>query len=68
MKAVLTLLTNYTLAQLLTEHHKSCVHASTEGGVEIETVAEETPELIHKAEIDPLVGPQAYQARELGLN
>ena len=46
--------------------------ASTEGGVEIETVAEETPELIHKAEIDPLVGPQAYQARELsfklGLN
>ena len=41
--------------------------ASTEGGVEIETVAEETPELIHKAEIDPLVGPQAYQARELGF-
>lgn len=41
--------------------------ASTEGGVEIEKVAEETPELIHKAEIDPLVGPQAYQARELGF-
>jgi succinyl-CoA synthetase beta subunit len=41
--------------------------ASTEGGVEIETVAEETPELIHKAEIDPLVGPQPYQARELGF-
>ena len=41
--------------------------ASTEGGVEIETVAEQTPELIHKAEIDPLVGPQAYQARELGF-
>ena len=41
--------------------------ASTEGGVEIEQVAEETPELIHKAEIDPLVGPQAYQARELGF-
>lgn len=46
--------------------------ASTEGGVEIETVAEETPEKILKAEIDPLVGPQPYQAREiafkLGLN
>jgi len=41
--------------------------ASTEGGVDIETVAENTPELIHKAEIDPLVGPQAYQARELGF-
>ncbi|MFC0339037.1 succinyl-CoA synthetase (ADP-forming) beta subunit [Kushneria avicenniae] len=46
--------------------------ASTEGGVEIEKVAEETPEKILKAEIDPLVGPQPYQARELafklGLN
>ncbi len=30
--------------------------ASTEGGVEIEKVAEETPELIHKAIIDPLTG------------
>ncbi|ARD22720.1 ADP-forming succinate--CoA ligase subunit beta [Shewanella japonica] len=41
--------------------------ASTEGGVEIETVAEETPELIHKAIIDPLAGPQPYQARDLGF-
>jgi succinyl-CoA synthetase beta subunit len=41
--------------------------ASTEGGVEIETVAEETPELIHKAIIDPLVGPQPYQGRELAF-
>lgn len=41
--------------------------ASTEGGVEIEKVAHETPELIHKAAIDPLVGPQAYQARELAF-
>ncbi len=41
--------------------------ASTEGGVEIEKVAEETPELIHKAEIDPLVGAMPYQARELGF-
>jgi succinyl-CoA synthetase beta subunit len=46
--------------------------ASTEGGVEIEKVAEETPEKILKAEINPLVGAQPYQAREiafkLGLN
>ncbi|WP_106477308.1 ADP-forming succinate--CoA ligase subunit beta [Phytohalomonas tamaricis] len=46
--------------------------ASTEGGVEIEKVAEETPEKILKAEIDPLTGAQPYQARELafklGLN
>ncbi|MCX4024894.1 ADP-forming succinate--CoA ligase subunit beta [Endozoicomonas sp. SM1973] len=46
--------------------------ASTEGGVEIEKVAEETPEKILKAIVDPLVGAQPYQAREiafqLGLN
>ncbi|WP_028117577.1 ADP-forming succinate--CoA ligase subunit beta [Ferrimonas senticii] len=41
--------------------------ASTEGGVEIEKVAEETPELIHKAALDPLVGPQPYQGRELAF-
>ncbi|MGE6418942.1 ADP-forming succinate--CoA ligase subunit beta [Alteromonas macleodii] len=40
---------------------------STEGGVEIETVAEETPEKILKAEIDPIVGPQPYQAREMAF-
>ena len=41
--------------------------ASTEGGVEIEKVAEETPEKILKAAIDPLVGPQVYQARQMGF-
>ncbi len=41
--------------------------ASTEGGVEIEKVAAQTPELIHKAIIDPLVGPQPYQGRELAF-
>ena len=41
--------------------------ASTEGGVEIEKVAHETPEKILKAEIDPLVGAQPYQARELAF-
>ena len=41
--------------------------ASTEGGVEIEKVAEETPEKILKAEIDPLVGAQAFQGRDLAF-
>lgn len=41
--------------------------ASTEGGVEIEKVAEETPEKILKAAIDPLVGPQPNQARQIGF-
>jgi succinyl-CoA synthetase beta subunit len=41
--------------------------ASTEGGVEIEKVAHDTPEKILKATIDPLVGPQPYQGRELAF-
>ncbi|MEZ5501908.1 MAG: ADP-forming succinate--CoA ligase subunit beta [Halioglobus sp.] len=41
--------------------------ASTEGGVEIEKVAEKTPEKILRATIDPLVGPQPYQGRELAF-
>lgn len=42
--------------------------ASTEGGVEIEKVAEETPEKILRAIIDPLTGAQPYQGRELAFN
>jgi len=41
--------------------------ASTEGGVEIEKVAHETPEKILKATIDPLAGAQPYQARDLAF-
>ena len=41
--------------------------ASTEGGVEIEKVAHETPEKILKAEIDPLTGAQPFQGRELAF-
>ncbi|MCZ6890846.1 MAG: ADP-forming succinate--CoA ligase subunit beta [Gammaproteobacteria bacterium] len=40
--------------------------ASTEGGVEIETVAAQTPEKILRASIDPYVGAQRYQGREIG--
>ena len=41
--------------------------ASTEGGVEIEKVAAETPEKIFKEEASPLVGLQPYQAREMAF-
>ena len=41
--------------------------ASTEGGVEIENVAEETPEKILRAMIDPYVGAQSFQGRQLAF-
>ncbi|GAB6387359.1 ADP-forming succinate--CoA ligase subunit beta [Stutzerimonas marianensis] len=41
--------------------------ASTEGGVDIEKVAHDTPEKILKATIDPLVGAQPFQGRELAF-
>jgi succinyl-CoA synthetase beta subunit len=40
---------------------------SQEGGVEIEKVAHETPEMIHKAFIHPLLGLRPYQARQLAF-
>lgn len=43
------------------------IMASTEGGVEIEKVAEETPEKILKISMDPLLGVLPYQAREIGF-
>ena len=41
---------------------------SPDGGVEIEKVAEETPDRIFKAFIDPAVGLQAFQARQLAFS
>ena len=41
--------------------------ASREGGVDIETVAARSPDAILRAEIDPLVGLQPYQCRELAF-
>jgi len=40
---------------------------STEGGVEIEKVADESPEKIVKTWIDPLIGMKSYQARKLAF-
>ncbi len=47
---------------------KNVIMASTEGGVEIEKVAEDTPEKIIKVWIDPSVGLQSYQARKLAFS
>jgi len=41
---------------------------STQGGMDIEKVAEETPELVQKEFIDPLIGFQNYQARKIAFN
>ena len=41
---------------------------STEGGMDIEAVADNTPELIFKEEIDPRVGLQGFQARKIAFN
>jgi len=40
---------------------------STEGGMDIETVAEKTPELIYKEAIDPALGLQGFQARKIAF-
>jgi succinyl-CoA synthetase beta subunit len=49
------------------QQHKNVIMASTEGGVEIEKVAAETPEKIIKIWIDPAIGLGSYQARELAF-
>ncbi|HET7542760.1 MAG TPA: ADP-forming succinate--CoA ligase subunit beta [Polyangiaceae bacterium] len=47
------------------EARRIAVMASTEGGVEIETVAEQTPEKILIEHIDPVIGLGGFQARKL---
>lgn len=47
---------------------KNMIMYSTEGGMDIETVAEETPHLIFTEEIDPAVGLMPFQARKVAFN
>ena len=47
---------------------RNMIMYSTEGGMDIETVAEETPHLIFTEEIDPAVGIQGFQARKVAFN
>ncbi|HKK09900.1 MAG TPA: ADP-forming succinate--CoA ligase subunit beta [Bacteroidales bacterium] len=50
------------------ETGRNIIMYSTEGGVDIESVAENTPHLIHKEEIDPKVGLMPFQARRVAFN
>jgi succinyl-CoA synthetase beta subunit len=47
---------------------KNIIMYSTEGGMDIEAVAEKTPHLIFKEEVDPSVGLQGFQARRIAFN
>jgi len=47
---------------------RNIIMYSTEGGMDIEEVAEKTPHLIFKEEVDPRVGLQAFQARKIAFN
>ena len=47
---------------------RNMIMYSTEGGMDIETVAEETPHLIFTEEIDPAVGLMPFQARKIAFN
>ena len=55
---------------VLLNRQKGCnmIVYSTEGGMDIEAVAEETPHLIFSEEIDPLLGLQPFQARKIAFN
>ncbi len=59
----------YYMSVLLNrETGKNIIMYSTEGGMDIEAVAEKTPHLIFKEEIDPSTGIQAFQARRIAFN
>jgi len=47
---------------------RNMIMYSTEGGMDIETVAENTPHLIFTEEIDPLLGLMPFQARKIAFN
>ncbi|MBP6396265.1 MAG: ADP-forming succinate--CoA ligase subunit beta [Saprospiraceae bacterium] len=50
------------------EKKRNVIIYSTEGGMNIEEVAEQTPHLVHKEYIDPLVGIQGFEARKVAYN
>src|SRR5690554_2529551 len=57
----------YLAAVIDRDSSQIVIMASTEGGVDIEAVAAETPEKIFKVYVDPLVGFADYQGRELAF-
>jgi len=58
----------YMSVLLNRESGKNIIMYSTEGGIDIETVAEKTPHLIFKEELDPGAGIQGFQARRIAFN
>jgi succinyl-CoA synthetase beta subunit len=50
------------------ESGQNVIVYSTEGGMDIETVAENTPELINKEYVDPSIGLQGFQTRKIAFN
>ena len=58
----------YMSVLLNRETSRNIIMYSTEGGMNIEEVAEQTPHLIHKEEIDPKVGLTPFQCRKVAFN
>lgn len=50
------------------ERKQNVIIHSTQGGMDIEAVAEETPHLVHKTYIDPELGMQGFNTREVAFN
>jgi len=50
------------------EKQKNVIIYSTEGGMDIEAVAEKTPHLVHREWVDPELGLQAFQTRKIAFN
>ena len=55
---------------ILMDRERKCnvIIYSTEGGMDIEKVAEETPHLVHKEYVDPTLGLQGFQTRKVAFN
>ncbi|MEP6794412.1 MAG: ATP-grasp domain-containing protein, partial [Saprospiraceae bacterium] len=55
---------------ILTDRARQCnvIIYSTEGGMDIEGVAEKTPHLVHTEFIDPALGLQAFEGRKIAFN
>jgi succinyl-CoA synthetase beta subunit len=59
----------YYMSVLLNRSNgRNMIMYSTEGGMDIETVAEKTPHLIFTEEIDPSIGLQGFQCRKIAFN
>jgi len=58
----------YVSILLNRQTNRNMILYSPRGGMDIETVAEETPELIFKEDIDPVIGLNPFQSRKIAFN